>query len=105
LWVNGRWPLTFSIGITGLLAFASFYYPHIKSSWGGGAPIPVTIYFTKDSIIMPSQSVGALLVDESDAGLYVVGKNDKKATFIPRSAVGLVYYSDDISGFSLAKPK
>jgi hypothetical protein len=54
---------------------------------------------------MPSQSVGALLVDESDAGLYVVGKNDKEATFIPRSAVGLVYYSDDVSGFSLAKPK
>jgi hypothetical protein len=54
---------------------------------------------------MPSQSVGALLVDESDAGLYVVGKNDKKATFIPRNAVGLVYYSDDVSGFSLAKPK
>jgi hypothetical protein len=54
---------------------------------------------------MPNQNVGALLVDESDAGLYVVGKSDKKATFIPRGAIGLVYYSDDVSGFSLAKPK
>jgi hypothetical protein len=105
LWEDGNWPQQISFAIIGLLAFASLYYPHIKSSWGGGAPIPVTIYFTKDSTIMPSQNVGALLVDESDAGLYVVGKNDKKATFIPRSAVGLVYYSDDISGFSLAKPK
>ena len=105
LWVNGRWPQTISLGLTGLLAFASFYYPHIQSSWGGGAPIPVTIYFTKDSTVMPSQSVGALLIDESDTGLYVVGKNDKRATFIPRNSVGLVYYSDDVSGFSLAKPK
>lgn len=101
----GDWTQTIFLMLGALLVFASYYYPHIKSSWGGGAPIPVTIYFTKDSAIMPSQSVGALLVDESDAGLYVVGKNDKKATFIPRSAVGLVYYSDDVSGFSLAKPK
>jgi hypothetical protein len=104
-WVDGNWPQILSFAITGLFAFASFYYPHIKSSWGGGAPIPVTIYFTKDSAVMPGQSVGALLVGESDTGLYVVGKNDKKATYIPRSAVGLVYYSDDISGFSLTKPK
>jgi len=101
----GDWTQTIFLILGALLVFASYYYPHIKSSWGGGASIPVTIYFTKDSTIMPSQSVGALLVDESDAGLYVVGKNDKKATFIPRSSVGLVYYSDDVSGFSLAKPK
>ena len=101
----GDWKQTVFLILGALLVFASYYYPHIKSSWGGGVPIPVTIYFTKDSTIMPNQSVGALLVDESDAGLYVVGKNDKKATFIPRSAVGLVYYSDDVSGFSLAKPK
>jgi hypothetical protein len=81
LWAHGSWPQSISLAILGLFIFASFYYPHIKSSWGGGAPIPVTIYFTKDSTIMPSQSVGALLVDESDAGLYVVGKNDKEATF------------------------
>lgn len=101
----GDWSKTVFLMLGALLIFASYYYPHIKSSWGGGVPIPITIYFTKDSTIMPSQSIGALLVDESDAGLYVVGKNDKRATFIPRSAIGLVYYSDDVSGFSFAKPK
>jgi len=101
----GSWPMVVSFAISALVLFGSSYYPHIKSSWGGGAPVPITIFFTKDSTIMPNQSVSALLVDESDTGLYVVGKNDKKATFIPRSAVGLVYYSDDISGFSFAKPK
>ncbi len=102
---SGNWQQSLSILITLLLLFASYYYPHLKPSWGGGVPIPITIYFTKDSTVMPSQRVGASLVDESDVGLYVVGKNDKKATFIPRSAIGLVYYSDDTSGFSLAKPK
>lgn len=101
----GDWTQTVFLALGALLVFASYYYPRIKSSWGGGAPIPITIYFTKDSTIMPNQSVAALLVDESDAGLYVVGMNDKKATFIPRGVVGLVYYSDDVSGFSLAKPK
>ena len=47
----------------------------------------------------------AALVLAGSMAVWAVGKNDKKATFIPRSAVGLVYYSDDISGFSLAKPK
>ena len=73
----GDWTQTVFLILGASLVFASYYYPHIKSSWGGGAPIPVTIYFTRDSTVMPSQSVGALLVDESDAGLYVVGKNDK----------------------------
>jgi len=101
----GDWTQTVFLMLGALLIFASYYYPHIKSSWGGGVPIPITIYFTKDSTIMPNQSVGALLIHESDAGLYVVGRGDKKATFIPRSAVGMVYYSDDTSGFSLARPK
>jgi len=104
LWA-GNWLQTLSFSILGVLVFASSYYPHINSSWGGGSPIPITMYFSKESMVMPGQSIAVLLVDESDAGLYVVGKNGKKATFIPRSAVGLVYYSDDISGFSLAKPK
>jgi hypothetical protein len=49
--------------------------------------------------------VNALLIDESDSGLYVVGKGDKKATFIPHNSVGLVYFSDNVSDFSLSKPK
>jgi hypothetical protein len=101
----GDWTWSTTLLLGTLLAFASFYYPHIKSSWGGGRPIPVTIYFTKDSVIMPGQSVNALLIDESDSGLYVVGKKDKKATFIPHSSVGLVYFSDNVSDFSLSKPK
>ena len=101
----GDWTQSTILLLGTLLVFASFYYPHIKSSWGGGRPIPVTIYFTKDSVIMPGQNVNALLIDESDAGFYVVGRGDRRATLIPRGSVGLVYFSDNVSEFSLSKPK
>jgi len=101
--ILGDWPVTTFFIFAGLLAFANFYYPHIKSSVGGGTPIPVTIQFTKDSIIKPNQSVAAFLIDESDSGLYIVGKADKKATFIPRNAIGVVHFSDDLSDSSLFK--
>jgi hypothetical protein len=101
----GDWTQTIILVLGTVFIFASFYYPHIKSSWGGGRPIPVTIYFTKESVILPGHSVNALLIDESDSGLYVVGNKDKKATFIPHGSVGLVYFSDNVSDFSLSKPK
>ena len=101
--ILGYWPRTTFFIFAALLAFATFYYPHINSSWGGGTPIPVTIYFTKDSTIMPSLTVSAFLIDESDSGLYIIGKADKKATFIPRSAIGVVHFSDDLSDSSLFK--
>jgi hypothetical protein len=58
-----------------------------------------------DSGILPGQNVGVLLLDETDAGFYVVGAKGGKATFIPRIEVGLVYYSDDSSGSLLSKQK
>lgn len=84
-----------------LFVFGHHYYPHIKSSWGGGAPVSVTIYFSKDSAIKPNQSISAQLVEESDEGFYVVGQKDTRALFVPRNAVSLVYFSDSISDSSL----
>lgn len=82
------------IPLVGALAiFPSDVYPKIKSSWGGGSPVPVVVYFSKDSRILPEQQMNAELVDESDAGIFVVRSNDSKALFIPRSAVAAVYFS------------
>ncbi|HTZ94907.1 MAG TPA: hypothetical protein VMB18_00825 [Terriglobales bacterium] len=86
---------------TVLLVFGRYYYPHIRSSWGGGAPVAVTIYFTKDSAIKPGQSVSAQLVEESDEGFYIVGQRETKAVYVPRSAVALVYFSDSALDSSL----
>ena len=52
---------------------------------------------SKDSPISAGKTMSFRLIDESDSGYYVVAPDEKKAMFIPRSAVSLVYYSDEIS--------
>jgi len=98
-----RWIKTFFAGLVILWLFASFIYPNIKASWGGGAQIPVTIYFSKDTTFAPTSSVKALLIDEADAGFYVIGQNDKKALFIPRTSVSLISFSDTPNDSELLK--
>ncbi len=101
----GHWKQSLGLGFLALAAFSSFYYPQMKPSWGGGAPVPATIYFDKNSLVLPGQSMSAKIVDETDGGFYIIGGNDKKATFIPRSEVAMVYYSDDTLGPFFMKPK
>ena len=89
--------------LAALLVFATYYYPHMKSAWGGGSPINVLVYFNKDSAIKPNQSVAVQLIDESHAGFYIVGKNETKAIFVPRNSVSLIYFSDNPGDTSLLK--
>lgn len=77
-----------------LLVFATWVYPHIKTSWGGGTPANVTIYFSKDSLLSPNKAVQAQLIEESDEGFYIVGPKETKAIFVPRSSVAMIYFSD-----------
>jgi hypothetical protein len=75
----------------------------LKASWGGGSPVNVTIYFSKDSPISPNKAVSAQLVEESDEGYYIVGPKETKAIYVPRSAVALVYFSDKIADSPLLR--
>jgi hypothetical protein len=101
----GSWKFSVAMGLSAVVAFSGFYYPQMKPSWGGGMPIPATIYFSKDSLVLQGRSVSAKIVDETDGGFYVIGGSDKRATFIPRSVVAMVYYSDDSSGPFIMKTK
>ena len=65
----------------------------------------MNIYFSKGSAIMPNQFVTAKLIDETDSGFYLLGKNDKTATFIPRGDVAMVQYSDSPPQTFLTKTK
>jgi len=100
----GDWPQSVLYLLGALFVFGHFYYPHIKSSLGGGTPTPVFICFTKESGLAPN-NVSAYLIDETDAGLYLVGSGGARATFVPRSMVGLVYFSDSPSGSFVTKAK
>jgi len=100
---NLSWTNTLFTILGSLIVFSLFYYPRIKPSLGGGSPINAVLYFTKDSAIKPNQSVSAQLVDESDAGFYIVGQGESKAIFVPRSSVSLVYFSDKSSDSELLR--
>jgi hypothetical protein len=90
----GNWPSSIATYMTILTVFATAYYPHIKASYGGGTAIPIEITFTKDFPPMPNQTIACTLIDETDSGFYVIGKDEKHATFIPRSAVTLIHFAD-----------
>jgi len=100
---GGEWSKPLVTLFVVLLVFAQYYYPHLKASWGGGAPVDVTICFTKDSAISPNKTLSAQLIDEADEGLYIVGPNDSKAIFIPRSSVAFIYFSNKMSDSQLLK--
>ena len=72
---------------------------------GWGAPAAVTIYFSKDSVIKPSEALSAQLVEESDEGYYIVGQKDSSAFFVPRNSVSLLYFSDSVSDSSFLPHK
>jgi hypothetical protein len=91
---DGEWskPLVLLFGL--LLIFSRELYPHLKTSWGGGTPADVTVYFTKDSLLNPNKAVQAQLIEESDEGFYIVGPKESKAIFVPRGSVAIIYFSD-----------
>jgi hypothetical protein len=88
------WVMSAMVALFGLYVFPLVIYPHIKASWGGGSPIPVIIYLSDDSRILPGQQLSAELLEESDFGLYVAQKGQRQALFIPRTEISAVYFSD-----------
>lgn len=93
--------------VAALAIFPTAIYPNIKSSWGGGSPTQVVVYFSLDSRILPGQQMKAELLDESDAGIYVVRYGDKQALFIPRGSVSGLFFSSEAlpEEFLKASPK
>jgi hypothetical protein len=91
---ENNWVAFTMIVLLGFSVFPLFIYPHIKSGWGGGSPVPVVVYFSNDSRILPGQQLIADLLEESDGGLYVAQKGQQQALFIPRTEISAIYFSD-----------
>ena len=86
-----------------MLAFAWLYYPHIQAAWGGGTPLEVTMFFTKDSPISPNQTASVRLIDESDTGFYILAPNESTAIYVRRDAVASIYFSNKVQDSGLVK--
>jgi hypothetical protein len=90
--LNWIWMVAFLL--SGIAGFGTTVYPHIKSSWGGGSPVPVTVYLSKESRVLPGGEFCGYLLEESDVGIFVTRHQNEHALFLPRSAVASVFYSD-----------
>ena len=57
--------------IPAITGFSTLIYPHIKTAWGGGAPMPIILYTAKDARVLPNGQLEARLLDESESGFYL----------------------------------
>ncbi len=95
--LSGAVPYLVLQALLPVLVFGTWIYPHVKSEWGGGQPVDIVAHFTKDSSVFASQKVSMRLLDEADAGFYVLLQNQKRVVFLPRGSVASIAYSTDQS--------
>lgn len=62
-------------------------YPHIRSAFGGGDPAPAQI-----QLELRNELKAVRIIDETDAGFYVLQDNEKSVTYLPRGAVGSIKF-------------
>jgi hypothetical protein len=60
--------------------------------WGGGQLTPVQVFETTQPAWSPSNPVDALLLDETEQGLYVLLSPHGKAFFLPRADVESIFF-------------
>jgi cytochrome bd-type quinol oxidase subunit 2 len=81
--------------ITYVAVYATLIYPHISNRWGGGLPVDVTVTFSKDSSVLPARSAQLKLVEEDDAGIFILTSNGKHAIFVPKASIGAIVFTQD----------
>jgi hypothetical protein len=80
--------------VLGIVAFfAVSLYGHIRSGYGGGAPVRIDMTFTRPTSFSSNKTDGGYLMDQDSAGYYIVHKEqDTETHFIPRDAVGEIVF-------------
>ena len=74
--------------LTGTLTlYSAKIYGNVKPHFGGGAPIPIVMYFGAKNAISQSETAEMMLVEETDYGYYVAVPNAETAFFIRRDLV------------------
>ncbi|HSY93274.1 MAG TPA: hypothetical protein VK812_18065 [Candidatus Binatus sp.] len=97
-----EWERQLPILASVLLIYGSLLYRNIGAHFGGGMPIPVTMYFASSKVpIANSDSAELQLMEETSDGYYVLNPNDEKhAYFLRRDLVLAIHF-----GVPEPKPK
>jgi hypothetical protein len=103
---NAEWHIGVTLTIGTVAFFAVLIYPRVGPQLGGGAPTSATLQFVNKSPIDDSARMQLWLLDETDAGFYVLrAAEDNKAIFIPRGAVAAIYFGQQAQATTTAPPQ
>jgi hypothetical protein len=82
-----------------LWIYISQIFGALPARWGGGQPTPIQVFQSNPAPWSPSNPMDALLLDETDQGIYVLLPPTGKAFFVPRSNVASVFFGskDDLA--------
>jgi hypothetical protein len=75
-----------------LLLFGLWVYPHTKAAFGGGEPSVAAMSILAASGSGTPTAVPVKIIDENDAGFYVIEANDSRVQYIPRNLVTSVIF-------------
>ena len=75
-----------------LILFGIWVYPHTDAAFGGGEPTTAEMSILPTSGSSTLTTVSVKLVDETDAGFYVIEANDSRVRYIPRNVVTSVSF-------------
>ncbi len=75
-----------------LWVYISQIFSELPPRWGGGQPTPVVIYLSNSTPWSPSNPLEALLLDETDQGLYVLLSPTGRAFYVPRNNVVSAFF-------------
>ncbi len=67
---------------TALLAYATLVYPRVREAFGGGNPTLAQIFLTSPIGSDPAKQFTAHIIDETDAGFYVIQSNHSTVRYI-----------------------
>jgi hypothetical protein len=91
-WEHSQWHLITAFMLLPLILFGIWVYPHMDAAFGGGEPTTAEMSILPTSGSGTSTTIPVKLVDESDAGFYVIEANDSRVQYIPRNLVTSVSF-------------
>jgi hypothetical protein len=96
--------------VTLAMGTAAFFgvqvYPRIPSGFGGGYPTQATLQFADKSPFDGAAKSRVWFIDETELGFYVIKSKDaKKAIFLPRNAVSVIYFGEEPEQSKTEQPK
>jgi hypothetical protein len=75
-----------------LWLYISQVFGALPPRWGGGQPIPIQLFQNAPAPWSMSNPEDALLLDETDQGLYVLLSPTGKAYFVPRGNIASMFF-------------